>query len=92
MDDLAAMLTSLNRMYMTMPPGAMPWGIEYPTVNNTGLKGLYEFTMDFGPNPPENGGGSVIDAVERLGLRLEAQKRPADIVVIDHLEKMPTEN
>jgi len=92
MQDLASMLTSLNRMYMGMPPGAMTWGIEYATIDSTGLKGTYDFKMDFGPGAADNGGGPVIEAVERLGLKLELQKRPNEFIFIDHLEKAPTEN
>jgi len=46
--------------------------------------------------PPEDGAGSqgqsIFSAVqEQLGLKLEAQKEPADVIVIDHLDK-PTAN
>jgi uncharacterized protein (TIGR03435 family) len=29
---------------------------------------------------------------ERLGLKLEGRKGPAEILVVDHIEKAPTEN
>ena len=39
------------------------------------------------------GGTSVFDAVEKqLGLKLEAQKRPYPVFVIDHIEEKPTDN
>jgi uncharacterized protein (TIGR03435 family) len=38
------------------------------------------------------GGGSIFDAVQALGLKLETRKSPVDTIVIDHVEKMPTEN
>lgn len=37
-------------------------------------------------------GGSVFSSLEKLGLKLEARKAPVDVLVIDHLEKTPTEN
>jgi len=44
-----------------------------------------------------NGGGdtsnaAIVRAVQKLGLKLEARKAPFDTIIIDHLEKMPTEN
>jgi uncharacterized protein (TIGR03435 family) len=38
------------------------------------------------------GGLSVFEAVQQLGLKLEPRKVPLDLIVIDHLEKAPTEN
>lgn len=38
-------------------------------------------------------GYTLMEAVEKqLGLKLESQKRPMQVVVIDHLEQKPTEN
>jgi uncharacterized protein (TIGR03435 family) len=36
-------------------------------------------------------GSSIVTSVQQLGLRLEARKMPIDMIVIDHLEKLPTE-
>src|SRR2546427_4313668 len=39
------------------------------------------------------GGTTLFDAVEKqLGLKLEAQKRPLPVLVIDHIEEKPTDN
>jgi len=48
-----------------------------------------------GPQPPNNAsdpGPTLVQALQADGLKLEAKKNPADIVVIDHAEKVPTEN
>jgi uncharacterized protein (TIGR03435 family) len=37
-------------------------------------------------------GASIFAAVQELGLKLEPRKAPLDLLVIDHLEKTPTEN
>lgn len=38
------------------------------------------------------GGASIKDSVQKLGLRLEPRRLPIDIMVIDHLEKVPSDN
>jgi uncharacterized protein (TIGR03435 family) len=63
-------------------------------VDKTGLTGLYDVTLYFNP------GGSIDDpsgnfkaTLEReLGLRLEKTRVPVDIVIVDHIEKVPTDN
>ena len=39
-----------------------------------------------------SGGTSVFQSVEQMGLKLEQQKAPVEQLVIDHIEKTPTEN
>jgi uncharacterized protein (TIGR03435 family) len=48
-----------------------------------------------GAGPPvasDPGGSSLKDSVQKLGLRLESRKLPLDVMVIDHIEKSPTDN
>jgi uncharacterized protein (TIGR03435 family) len=63
-------------------------------VDKTGLTGAYDFTLYFAPGGTiEDPAGTFKATVEReLGLRLEKAKVPVDVVVIDHIEKVPTEN
>lgn len=77
-----------------------------PVLDMTGLKGFYSFTLSFTPDQaptapgPDSGpiaesavGASLFTAIqEQLGLRLEARKAPVEILVVDHAEKVPTEN
>jgi uncharacterized protein (TIGR03435 family) len=37
-------------------------------------------------------GGSIFAAVQQLGLKLDARKAPIDLIVIDQVQKTPTEN
>ena len=76
--------------------------IDRPVIDQTGLKGDYDFkltyTMDlppnFSPNTMLNGqpidisGPSIFQAVrQQLGLRLDPRKGPVQVMVIDHVEK-----
>jgi uncharacterized protein (TIGR03435 family) len=46
-----------------------------------------------GPASDPAGGPTLIGAVQsQLGLKLEAKKGTIDVLVIDHAEKVPTEN
>jgi uncharacterized protein (TIGR03435 family) len=36
--------------------------------------------------------GSIFASVQKLGLKLERRKAPVEYIVVEHLEKIPTEN
>jgi uncharacterized protein (TIGR03435 family) len=63
-------------------------------VDKTGLTGTYDVTLYFDPGGRiEDPGGNFRATVEReLGLRFEKSKVPMDVLVVDHIEKVPTEN
>jgi uncharacterized protein (TIGR03435 family) len=74
--------------------------MDRPVVNQTKLEGRFDFTLDWLPDETQFGGAKVPDTGkpniyeafrEQLGLRLEATRAPADIIVIDKAEK-PSEN
>lgn len=44
------------------------------------------------PSAGEPSGGSVYASIEKLGLKLNKEKLPVDVIVVDHLEKAPTAN
>lgn len=70
-------------------------------VDATGIKGSFNFKLDWDPSSTAPGAASdspssapsLFTALEQqLGLRLEARKMPVEFLVIDHLERVPTEN
>jgi uncharacterized protein (TIGR03435 family) len=66
-------------------------------VDETGLDGIYTWIQT---QPPVTPGMTFQDTVqesfkamiEAAGLKLEERKVPKETIVVDHLEKMPTEN
>jgi len=81
--------------------------VRTPVQDATGLDGAYDFTLSFsasgivnggargrGADPTDPSGGlSLFDALTRqLGLKLEAQKRPMPVLVIDHVEQKPADH
>jgi uncharacterized protein (TIGR03435 family) len=64
-------------------------------VDRTGLKGVYEFNLQFDPNPNLLAHGDLPDVFvaveEQLGLKLKERKEPFDMIVVDHIEK-PSQN
>jgi len=76
-----------------------------PVQDMTGLSGYYEFNLKWTPDDlapagadnastaPDDRPPSIFTALqEQLGLRLEPRKFPIQTVVVDHVERVPTEN
>jgi len=75
--------------------------MDRPVVDNTGLKGRYDFTVTLFGTQDEmmaalnkgDFGTSIFTLIqEQLGLKLEPQKLPLDMVIVDKAEKAPTAN
>lgn len=50
---------------------------------------------DAGPpsaDSADSSSSAIFQAVQQLGLKLQARKAPFDTIVVDHVEKMPTDN
>jgi len=81
--------------------------LSWPVLDATGLEGGWDFTLTFSPAAalPVGGGGetppasdpavgyTLEEALEKLlGLKLEKQKRPMPVIVIDHIDQKPADN
>jgi len=64
--------------------------VSRPVIAETGLSGTFDFTLDWLPEfnaPPDASGPNFREALkEQLGLKLESQQGPVDILVIDRVE------
>jgi uncharacterized protein (TIGR03435 family) len=72
------------------------FGLGAPVIDATGLTGLFDFTLNWTPDnlSAETAPGPSIFAAlqEQLGLKLEASKSTLEVLVIDHVERIPREN
>ncbi|HVW08163.1 MAG TPA: TIGR03435 family protein [Bryobacteraceae bacterium] len=76
-----------------------------PVLDATGLEGGWDFAFTYvypravaqeaalsAVSDPD-GGMTIVEALDRqLGLKLETQKRPMTVTVIDHIERTPVDN
>lgn len=62
-------------------------------VDETGIKGKYDFNLEWASNPDiPNAGPDIFTALlEQLGLRLESKKGLVETLVVEHVER-PSEN
>jgi uncharacterized protein (TIGR03435 family) len=81
--------------------------LDRPVVDQTGLTGRFDFTLNWTPDDSQFGGmaahlpppadiasappGLYIAIQEQIGLKLDATKAPTDVLLIDHVEK-PSDN
>lgn len=78
--------------------------MDLPVLDFTGLKGYYDLTLDWVPEARKPGDGTgdsssdssgptlLMAVQEQLGLKLETRKAPIEILIVDHAERVPTEN
>lgn len=74
---------------------SMLWNpLEQPVVDETGIKGKYDFQLDFAPfDSTDTALPSIFTAVqEQLGLKLQKADVPVQMLVIDHVSRVPTAN
>jgi len=71
--------------------------LDRPVIDQTGLQGRYDFVLKWTSNDanvadPATASPSIFTAMpEELGLKLESVRVPADVLVVDKLER-PSEN
>jgi uncharacterized protein (TIGR03435 family) len=69
--------------------------VDRPVVDETGVQDVFDFTLDWAVDEEHEAAGIPsmrVALMETLGLKLEARKLPVEMLVIDHIEKKPSEN
>jgi uncharacterized protein (TIGR03435 family) len=77
--------------------------LDRPVVDHTGVSGRYDMSFKFTPDdsmfnghPPKAGATTDANAetlpgffegIQQLGLKLDAEKTPVDVIMVDHAEK-----
>jgi uncharacterized protein (TIGR03435 family) len=86
--------------HMSMPEFArlVSEPLRKPVFDLTGLKGSFDFTLDgtkyeAPPGERDDEIYMIMRALQdEVGIRLEPRKLPVNMVVVDHIEKSPTQN
>jgi uncharacterized protein (TIGR03435 family) len=72
--------------------------LEHPVVDKTGLTGIYKLKLEWTPDDQSGAaepalGPSIFNALQdQLGLKLQTQKLPVEIIVVDRVDRTPLEN
>ena len=78
----------------------MTFFVNRPVIDKTGLTERYNYVLSFAPLTPQAGESApefappdLFTAIQKqMGLKLEPAKDNLDVVVVDHMEQIPTEN
>ena len=76
------------------------WKLKQPVLDRTGIKGMYDVDLKFLPPtgpftdaPRFSNLPDIFSAVqEQFGLKLVPQKVTIETLVVDHVDRIPTEN
>jgi len=80
-----------------------PFGIERPVIDRTTLTGAFDFTMKLAGNAADlksslerretdQDASFFVAPLRDLGLRLQPEKAPVEMLVVDHVQRKPLEN
>ena len=68
-------------------------------VDKSAIEGVYDFEVRWSEDDNSRGVDAaaarfdaLTEAIAKVGLRLQAQKVPVDLIVVDHVERAPSEN
>lgn len=93
MERTGASKFTFRNVPITLFANALSAWVDDTVVDQTGLKGNYDFELSVRlertQNPQDPNAPSVYTALqEQLGLKLESRRGPVQMLVIDHIEKL----
>jgi uncharacterized protein (TIGR03435 family) len=67
--------------------------LDRPVVDMTGIKGTFDFSLDWARDTDLRPGASIFTALqEQLGLKLEARQVTVKILIVDHVDRVASAN
>jgi len=97
-----------NKTLIAQLAGALARSLEQPVVDQTGIDGVYDFELRWtrndkisttirSPNDTDDTAAELAPSVftalpQTLGLRLQPQRVAVEIVIVGHVDRLPTEN
>jgi uncharacterized protein (TIGR03435 family) len=82
-----------HKVNMNMLANQLAGLIGQSVVNKTELKGTYDVKLHWATEAGDPNEPSIFAAVqEQLGLKLDSQKGPVDVLVVDSAKRTPAEN
>jgi uncharacterized protein (TIGR03435 family) len=91
---------SVKKVSMARLAALLTQFLGQTVVDKTGIDGVYDFDLKWtrddltsDQNKGDSDAPSLFTALqERLGLRLQARKVPVEVIVVDRVERVPSEN
>ena len=102
--DRPTSLIEASRMTMGELASVLSRALDEPVIDRTGLSGVYQFKIELPLDArvtrvlvregilTDPTGASPFAAVESLGLELRRRQAPFNVIVVDTLERVPTDN
>jgi uncharacterized protein (TIGR03435 family) len=84
--------TSRGSMTMAELSTRLRADIHSPVIDETGLEGKYDVTIETSSGNPDEPDVTIFDAVAKLGLKLESRKVTVETLVVDQVLKTPISN
>jgi uncharacterized protein (TIGR03435 family) len=91
---------SYHNMPMSLFANVLAGAVDDTVVDGTGLKGSYDFTLEYYSGPggvgvkegreaaPDPNGPSLQMGLQQLGLKLESRRGPVEMLMVEHIARL----